>query len=63
MKNRCSVSANLGTGTTQWLTVSDVFPMPTAFAPWKWLPFLTSTLLIGLFSVGIALVYERKELK
>ena len=35
-----SVSAGFGTGTTQWLKVSDVFPMPTTFAPWKWLPCL-----------------------
>jgi ABC-type transport system involved in multi-copper enzyme maturation permease subunit len=58
-----SVSANLGTGTTQWLTVSDVFPMPTTFAPWKWLPVLTGTLLIALFSAGVAVAYDRKELK
>ncbi len=58
-----SVSAGFGTGTTQWLTVSDVFPMPTTFAPWKWLPVLTVTLLIALFSAGVAVVYDRKELK
>jgi hypothetical protein len=57
-----SVSANVGSGATQWLTVSDVFPMPTNFAPWKWLPLLTGTLLIALFSAGVAAVYERKEL-
>jgi hypothetical protein len=58
-----SVSFGFGTSTAQWLSVSDVFPMPTTFALWKWLPVLTATGLIALFSAGVALVYERKELK
>jgi ABC-type transport system involved in multi-copper enzyme maturation permease subunit len=58
-----SVTVGLGSGTNHWLTVSDVFPMPHKFAPWRWLPLLTSAILLGLFSAGIAAVYERKELK
>lgn len=56
-----NVSAS--SGTPQWLTVSDVLPMPTTFAPWKALPLLASTLVILLFSTGLAVVYDRKELK
>ena len=56
-----SVSANCCNG--PWLNVTDTFPMPTAFAPWRWLPILTATVLIALFSFGLAAVYERKELK
>jgi len=58
-----NVSAGFGSGSAQWLTVSDVFPMPTTFAPWKLVPVLTATVLIAVFSAGVALAYERKELK
>ena len=56
-----SVSANCCNGA--WLNVTDTFPMPTAFAPWHWLPVLSATALIAIFSVGLALVYGRRELK
>jgi hypothetical protein len=56
-----SISAS--SGTPQWLTVSDVLPMPTGFAPWKTLPLLASAAVIILFSAGLAVVYERQELK
>ena len=58
-----SVSANIGTGSAPWLAVTDPFPMPTTFAPWRVLPMVTTGILIALFSAGIAVVYERKELK
>jgi hypothetical protein len=56
-----NISAN--SGSPQWLTVSDVLPMPTTFARWKTLPLVASTALIVLFSAGVATVYQRKELK
>jgi hypothetical protein len=56
-----NISAN--SGTAQWLTVSDVLPMPTIFGRWKTIPLVASTALIILFSAGVATVYQRKELK
>jgi hypothetical protein len=57
------MSVSVNSGTPQWLNVSDVFPMPTTYAPWKPLPALSTTLLVLLFSAGVAVVYDRKELK
>ena len=58
-----SVSAGFGNGGSPWLKVSDVFPMPTGFALWHWQPTVTTVVLIVLFSLGLAAVYQRKELK
>jgi ABC-type transport system involved in multi-copper enzyme maturation permease subunit len=58
-----TMSVSAGFGSAQWLNVSGPFPMPTTFAPWRPLPVLASTLLLALFSFGLAVVYERKELK
>ena len=58
-----TMSVSVNSGTPQWLNVSDVFPMPTTYAPWKPWPALSTTLLVLLFSAGVAVVYDRKELK
>jgi hypothetical protein len=56
-------SISVNSGTSQWLTVSEILPMPTAFAPWKGLPLLACTGLIVAFSAGLAVTYNRQQLK
>ena len=48
---------------SQWLTVSDVLPMPTGFAHWKFVSFAVFTALIGLLAGGLTVVYDCKELE
>jgi hypothetical protein len=60
-----SVSANLSTGNAQWITISRALkPSELAgFAHWQAKPLLTILLLSAIFSVAVALVYDRKQLK
>jgi len=48
---------------SQWLTVSDVLPMPTGFAHWKFVSLAVFTALIGLFPGGLTVAYDCKELE
>jgi hypothetical protein len=60
-----SVGMSFTTGNAQWVTISRaVKPAELiAFARWKPLPLLTAVLLIAVFSMATALLYDRKELK
>ncbi len=56
-----SVSVNFPKA--EWLTVSDILPLAPWFGKWKPLPVLSTSLILAVFSAGVALVYQRKELK
>lgn len=58
-----SVSVGFGSSSSDWLKVTDVFPSPTGFAMLHWQPIATAFVLVALFSVGLTVVYDRKELK
>jgi len=58
-----SYSIGASFGTSNWLTVSGNLPLPTSFAHWHLLPALTPVALFCLFTVGVAWVFQRKELK
>jgi hypothetical protein len=58
-----SMSVSVNSGTPKWLNVTDTFPMPTQFAPWHSTTALVSIALIAVFSIGLAVIYDRKELQ
>lgn len=60
-----NVSAGFGTGHAKWVEVSRAFHPAelNVVAHWRAWPFLTEFLMIAAFSVAIALLYNRKELK
>jgi len=47
----------------QWVKVSSVLPPPASYAPFRPLSLLLAAALIAAFTTGVAVLYERKELK
>ncbi len=60
-----SIGFNIGTGHANWLNVSRALHDAEirGFGPWKPLPLLTAIALTAAFSVAIAVIYERRQIK